>query len=61
MDFVSHSDVFDFSGDWVFHETGCGMFVVGVGRVDVVPVSFEGVPFLFDLFVDIGLLGRSYW
>jgi hypothetical protein len=48
-------DLFKFSSDWVFHVTRGLLIVIRITSIQIEPVTFEGSPFLVDLFIDIGL------
>jgi len=57
MDFVVHEDGFGFSSNWVSHKGGGSLGIVRISEVDIIPVSFEWVPFLIDLFIDVFVSG----
>jgi hypothetical protein len=54
VNFVVQVDIFSFSGNWVFHVTRGLVHVVRISEVDIIPVTFESVPVLVDLFIDVG-------
>jgi hypothetical protein len=53
MDFVVQVDFFDGSGSWVFHVTRGLSSLITITEVDIIPMSFEVIPFLIDLFIDV--------
>jgi hypothetical protein len=59
MDFVVHVDGFNFVGGSIEHVTSSGLLSGRVTHVDIEPFSFEGRPFLVDLFVNVGVFSSK--
>jgi len=59
MRFIVQVDEFTISGNWIFHVTRSLVKVIRISEVDIIPVSFESVPILIDLFIDISGTGSE--